>query len=183
MLGLAGVIASACGSGREPRAEGPADPAASPLRAAPPAAADGKPEALPPPAVTFVAPSPWKSKAEQPVTVDPPDLAQETWRVLVTQNRPLQVATPRWQSLPAAENVELAMQAGIRFRCMVTAAEVVPDANDFGTKLKGWVLTRYLRCSADGWHSWSEYPHRERILADGKRESLLVAEALLRESA
>ena len=73
------------------------------------------------------------------------------------------------------------MQPGIRFRCLVSAVDVASEANDFGTKLKAWVLTRYLRCSGDGWRSWVDYPHKVRIGADGKRETVLLAEALLRE--
>ncbi|HMI93667.1 MAG TPA: hypothetical protein VK509_19975 [Polyangiales bacterium] len=184
-LGLGGCLLcfalSGCGSDRERSTPAPSAPAQSALR--PPAAAEAvdlKP--LPPPNVAFVAPQPWQSQNKQPVTtVAPPDLAAETWRALVTQNHPLQAPTPRWQALPAADNIELAMQPGVRFRCLVTAVEVVPEADDFNRKLKAWALTRRLRCSGDGWRSWTEYPHHVRLLQDGTRETTSVAEALLRE--
>jgi len=176
------IALAACGSGRE-RAPDPSAPAQGALRQ-PVAAEAADSKAPPPPHTAFVAPQPWQSQNKQPVTtVAPPDLAAETWRALVTQNHPLQAPTPHWQALPAAENVELAMQPGVRFRCLVTAVEVAPEADDFNRKLKAWVLTRRLRCSGDGWRSWTEYLHRVRLLQDGSgtREATAVAEALLRE--
>jgi hypothetical protein len=180
------VAVVACGRGREPVAPASAPSATVQAERTPLANANASvnvdAEPLPAPHVPFVAPQPWRSQnAPKVTTVAPPDLAAETWRALVTQNRPLQAPTPRWQALPAADNVELAMQPGVRFRCLVTAVDVAPEADDFNRKLKAWVLTRKLRCSGDGWRSWTEYPHRVRLVKDGTREATVVAEALLRE--
>jgi hypothetical protein len=173
------VLAVCCSCGGEPTGPAPAAPAESALRA--PVAAEAPEPVLAAPRTTFVAPQPWQSQGEEKVTVAPPDLAQETWRALVTQFRPLQAPTPLWQPLPATDNVELAMQPGVRFRCLVTAVEVAPDADDFNRKLSAWVLTRSLRCSGDGWHSWTESRHSVRLLQDGTRETSAAAGALLRE--
>jgi hypothetical protein len=173
------VLAACCSCGSEATAPAPAGPAASALR--PAATAEAPEPALTPPRTTFVAPQPWQSQGKDKITVAPPDLAQETWRALVTQSRPLQAPTPLWQPLPATDNVELTMQSGVRFRCLVTAVEVAPDADDFNRKLSAWVLTRSLRCSGDGWRSWTESPHSVRLLQNGTRETSAAAGALLRE--
>ena len=139
------------------------------------------PAELAAPRVAFVAAQAWHSRMGKPVAIDPPALANETWRVFVNQNQPIQLATPRWLPLPAQDNVEPAMPPGSRFRCLVTPLQIATDANDFGTKLKAWVLTRTLRCSVDGWHSWTEYPHTVRVAPDGTRTVVAAAEALLRQ--
>jgi hypothetical protein len=129
----------------------------------------------------FVAPEAWHSRMGKPQTIEPPALANETWRVFVNQSKPIQFKTPRWIPLPAQDNVEPEMPEGSTFRCLVTPLQIATDANDFGTKLKAWVLTRTLRCSADGWHSWTEYPHTVRVAPDGTRTVVTAAEALLRQ--
>jgi hypothetical protein len=129
--------------------------------------------------VAFVAPQPWQAKREGAAPIAPPEL--ETWRVLVNQNQPPQIKTPRWQSLPPTETVELAMPAGSGFRCVITPLQVAADANEFGTKLKAWLLTRHLLCSGDDFRHWTEYVHPVRVLPDGARETPPESGALLRE--
>jgi hypothetical protein len=185
LVSVAALAAFSCGSHERSSAPSPGaranpDPSRGALVAAGPVVAAAATE-LAAPRVAFVAAQPWHSRMGKPIAIDPPDLANETWRVFVNQNQPIQLATPRWQPLPAQDNVEPTMPAGSRFRCLVTPLEIATDANDFGTKLKAWVLTRTLRCSVDGWHSWTEYPHKVRVAPDGTRTVVAAAEALLRQ--
>jgi hypothetical protein len=165
-LAMSGVALVGCGS----RAERGAAPAPTPA------------PAHEPPKFEFVAPRAWQSKKQGSEPIAPPDLSLETWRVLVNQQQPIQIKTPHWQPLPAKETVELSMPDGSGFRCIVPPLVVTADANDFGTKLKAWLLTRSFICSGDGFRTWTEYEHRVRVLPDGSREEPVAdTGALLRE--
>jgi hypothetical protein len=163
-------------------AQPPAPPAAkvAQVETAPAAA----PVPLQPPTQAFVAPQAWVSrKPGKNTPIEPPDLDQETWRVLVTQNKPLQRKTPLWQALPAREMVELNMPEGVGFRCVVQPVRVTTLADDFNYKLKGWGLTRSLLCSSDQWQSWNEYVYSGLVQPDGTRVFPDEVGALLREQA
>jgi hypothetical protein len=54
-------------------------------------------------------------------------------------------------------------------------------ANTFGTQLLGWLLSRNIGCSSDGWRSWTDYPHRVRLRPDGTRTVEYRSEGWLRE--
>ena len=172
---LLSLLLLGCGS----RADREAAPVAQKL-AEPPQTAD-KSAVHEPPVFAFVAPKPWQSSREGSTPLAPPDLSLETWRVLVSQTKPIQIKTPLWQSLPASQSVELSMPEGSGFRCVVTPLEVKAQANDFGTKLVAWSMLRRFVCSADGFRSWTEYQHEVRLRPDGTREDSPETGALLRE--
>jgi hypothetical protein len=168
----------ACGSSSDRAAP---SPAAAPARDTEPAL---RPKhdftgASGPPEVPFVAARPWQSTREGSAPIAPPPL--ETWRALVSQHQPHQTKTPRWQPLPATDRVELKMPPGSGFRCVVTPLQVTADADDFGTRLEAWVMTRNLLCSGDGFRRWTEHVHSVRLASDGARETSSEAAALLRE--
>jgi hypothetical protein len=133
------------------------------------------------PTYAFEAPKPWQSRHPGIPPVEPPDMTKEIWRVLVTQDQPLQRKTPLWQQLPAAETVELQMPEGSSYRCIVPPLDVTNEANMFETKLKLWRLSRSFLCSNDDFHSWNETILRVNIAADGSREYSQGAGLLLRE--
>jgi len=174
---LLGLVLIACGSSGDRAAPSAPPPPASTTRAESPN--DDPPLPSGPPAVAFVAAQPWQSTREGSEPIAPPPL--ETWRALVSQNQPHQIETPRWQPLPPQDTVGLKMPPGIGFRCVVTPLQVKAEANDFGTKLKAWVMTRSLLCSSDGFRRWTEHVHSVRLAGDGTRETSAVAGALLRE--
>ena len=148
---------------------------------APAAHDEAKPAGRMPPSFTFVAPSAWRSRRAETPPIDPPDLAHETWSVLVNQNSPLQPKTPHWQALPAAETVELQMPEASSFRCIAAPLQVSTQTNVLGTELRAWLLERHVLCSTDGWRSWSEAAHRVRVRNGGEREVGEDAGLLLRE--
>jgi hypothetical protein len=159
--------------------KGKRDPAPAVVQAVSSAPASAPASA--PPRVEYVAPSVWRSTRPGVPEVAPPVAANETWRVLVNQNQPLQKKTPLWQPLSAERSVELAMPEQSAYRCLVTPLASTAHADDFGVKLEAWVLTRSLICSSDGFRSWTEHGHVLRVRPDGSREETLQANALLRE--
>lgn len=134
-----------------------------------------------PPSFTFVAPSAWHSRRAGAPAIDPPDLALETWSVLVNQNAPIQAKTPHWQALPAGETVELQMPEGSAFRCIAAPLQISTQANVLGTELRAWLLERHVLCSSDGWRSWGETAHGVRLPVGGERVVGNDAGLLLRE--
>jgi hypothetical protein len=134
-----------------------------------------------PPSFTFAPPTAWHSRRAGAPAVEPPDLARETWSVLVNQNAPLQAKTPHWQALPAGETVELQMPEASSFRCIAAPLQVSSHANVLGTELKAWLFERHVLCSSDGWRSWSEAVHRVRVPIGGERVVGEDAGLLLRE--
>jgi hypothetical protein len=171
--------------GCKPTGERPAQPVPAAVPN-PLATESAKPAAAPtqdPPSFAFVPPQPWQSSRKGSRPLPPPNMSEETWRIMVTQKEPLQAKTPLWQELPADRTVELQMAPGSRWRCSSSPLVVQPQADDFNIKLSGWELTRTLRCSSDGWHTWSEYTHAARVLPDGKHEMGPAGSALLRERA
>ncbi|MET0387001.1 MAG: hypothetical protein ABW321_13630 [Polyangiales bacterium] len=133
------------------------------------------------PTFTFQAPQTWRSVRPDAPAVEPPDLAEETWRVLVSQNKPIQRKTPTWQPLPAADTVELQMPEQSGFRCLVAPLVVRSEANTFGTAFKAWVMTRNVLCSSDGFRTWNETGLQVELAADGGRRIGPEAGLLLRE--
>jgi hypothetical protein len=178
-----GLALADCGT-KDAATSEPPPQAAQPIQtaSAPPSAAAPEPApALKPPERLWKAPQPWQSRKPGTPPIPPPDLAPETWRAFVSQTDPIQIKTPLWQPLAPQDSVDLAMPPGSRFRCNVTPLSITADANDFGTKLKGWTLARTLTCSDDGWRSWTEYLHSTKVQPDGSREIGWVPQALLRE--
>jgi len=178
LLRVLTIAVAACASlGCQKSAEPPPPSAAQPsaLTKTEPA------PSLRPPEFPFVAPAPWQSRKKDAPAIPPPDVDAEVWRAFVTQNEPLQIKTPRWQALAPRETVEVAMPTVSKYRCVVTPLSIVTEANDFGTKLKAWVMTRRLLCSNDGWQSWTEYSHTARLPTEGEREMESVPQAFIRE--
>jgi hypothetical protein len=134
-----------------------------------------------PPTFAFMAPQAWHSRKPGVPNAPPPDLAQEVWRVLVNQTKPLQAKTPRWQPLLANQTVELEMPPDSKFRCLLPPLQVESEINAFGTQLKAWLLKRTVRCSSDGWQSWTESAHRVRMVPGASPESGEDTGLLLRE--
>jgi hypothetical protein len=137
--------------------------------------------AFAPPIVAFEPPQAWRSRRPDAAPIAPPDLSQHTRYAFVEQYEPHQVKTPIWQPLPASEATEIAMPPGSTFRCIALPLKLEPDANTFGTQLLGWLLSRNIVCSSDGWRSWTDYPHRVRLRPDGTRTVEYRSEGWLRE--
>jgi hypothetical protein len=163
---------AACGTRPEPAPAPAAEPAPQAL---------SKPEVLAPPRGEFVPPKTWTPTFGKAAPIEPPDVDQEVWRVLVTQTQPLQRKTPLWQSLPPRENVEIAMQPDSKYRCVVLPLEIKAAPDEMNTKLEAWHMTRTFLCSPDGWHTWTEHSHRDVVPVDDERDRGDDTGVLLRE--
>jgi len=164
LFALLALLAPSCGRDAGSPASSTPEPAV---------AVEGEPRqvqvAAQPLVFRFEAPQPWKARVGD-ATVPPPDLDAETWRVLVSQTEPLQRKTPRWQSLPARETVEMAMPPGSRFRCVASPLVVKSEGDDFGKVLEAWHLKRSFHCSSDDFRTWTETLLQVRLDADGSRQ-------------
>lgn len=144
-------------------------------------AASGAADAHEPPAGKLVF-SPWKPPRKGIEPVAPPKSLLETWRVFVNQNKPRQKKNPRWKKLPPKESVMLDMAPDGSYRCLVTPLEVVGRPTEDLDALDAWVLTRNLRCSSNGWKTWTESPHIVIVRPDGERQAVLEhTDVFLRE--
>lgn len=128
-----------------------------------------------PPTEAYVPVTSWASRFAPDKQVPAPKAESETWRAYVHQFSPMQKQTPQWLPLPATENVHLSMPAGSAFACMVTPLKVEPMAE---MDLEAWVLSRELRCSSDGYRTWTAYPHYVRVSPDGDRTGQTTRAAL-----
>jgi hypothetical protein len=114
--------------------------------------------------------------------VPPPESLLEPWRVFVKQERPRQKKNARWRSVPAKDGVELAMPPDSRFRCIVNPLELTPQPAENLRSVAAWMLIRRVRCSNDGWASWTESSFARLVLADGSsKDAVDHVEVLLRE--
>jgi hypothetical protein len=155
---VAALAAAACGPKAEPEPPRAPSPAAPEVQAAPQPLVFG-----------FKDPGPWKSY-DGTKSVELPDLAAETWRVMVNQTEPMQKKNPWWQPLPARDTVELEMPPGSKFRCMVPPLDVKAKPNEYGSDLEAWMFKRSFLCSNDGFRTWSETQLQVRQSVKGKRK-------------
>lgn len=116
----------------------------------------GAPAPQPKP-VEVYKPGEWKSP--QGTVFTPPEVAKETWRVMVVQTVPRQNKNPRWKKLQIDEAVDLEMPPGTRFRCLVNPVRFRPWENEIASHVIKWDLIREIRCSNDGWNTYTELVH------------------------
>jgi hypothetical protein len=125
---------------------------------------------------------PWKSGRKDIAPVAPPESLLAAWRVFVNQEKPRQKKNPQWRSIPPKDAVELEMEPGTAFRCIVNPLEVQARPTEDDDGVDAWVLTRKILCSGDGWKTWTESPHQVVVPKEGKvTRTIEQTEVLLRE--
>lgn len=122
-----------------------------------------------PPAETFAL-EPWKSVRKGVEPVMPPEDLLEPWRAFVNQERPRQKKNPKWQTLPPKQSITLQMPEGSSYRCQVGPLVVRGHGTEAQDAVQMWVLSRSLKCSSDGWQTFSEQVHQVFVKPDGDRE-------------
>jgi hypothetical protein len=121
----------------------------------------GRPE---PPTEAFVAPE-WKSF--KGVVFQPPQAANHPWRVITLQEWPRPKKTPHWRVVKREEAPELEMPERSRFRCIVNPVVYRVVEDEVPLKPQGWTLLRTVRCSSDGWRTYSQAAYSEFVGQDG----------------
>lgn len=128
----------------------------------------------------FVAPE-WKSF--KGAVFHPPEIASHPWRVMTLQEKPRPKKNPHFRTVKAEEGTELEMPQGSRFRCLVNPVDFKVVTEEIPLKPEGWSLLRSLRCSNDGWQSWSQAVITQYFGQDGTKgeQSARQAELYLRD--
>jgi hypothetical protein len=113
----------------------------------------------------------------------PPEAAKHPWRVMMKQEKPRPKKNPVFRVVKAEEGVEIEMPAGSRFRCVVNPVDYKVMLEEIPLEPEGWTLMRTVRCSSDGWQTWSQAVIAQYIKQDGTKgdQSARQAELFLRE--
>jgi hypothetical protein len=97
-----------------------------------------------------------------------PAAADRDWRVLMLQEEPRPKKNPHWRKIKIAESGMLEMPAaGSHFQCAFTPVSFRSWPNDNLSGIDKWDLLRSVRCSADGWTTYSQAIHVVSISGDG----------------
>jgi hypothetical protein len=118
-----------------------------------------------PPFEVYV-PGAWKSYKKE--VFAPPAAAVRPWRVLMLQEQPRPKKNPQWKTIAASESGFLDMPEGSGFSCLYNPATFRPWANEHLTGIEKWDVLRSVRCSSDGWHTFSQAVHSITVSADGQ---------------
>lgn len=85
----------------------------------------------------------------------PPAAALAGWRVLMLQVEPRPKKNPQWTDVSAGASGELEMPAGSAFRCIYNPAKFRGAGDESMKGLEAWDVIREVRCSNDGWRTYS----------------------------
>lgn len=87
--------------------------------------------------------------------VSPPEIAGKPWRVLMLQVEPRPVKNPKWISISKEASGRLEMPEKSTFECVYAPVkfEAAPDETMDG--VDAWKALREVRCSNDGWLTYS----------------------------
>jgi hypothetical protein len=110
-------------------------------------------------------PGEWKSYKGK--IVKAPEASNPPWRVMVLQEKPIPIKNPRWKTIPISESGELQMAERSSFRCVYTAVEFRPWADEYMKSVAKWDLLRAVRCSSDGFRTYSQAWHQKTLGGDG----------------
>ena len=78
------------------------------------------------------------------------------WYVMMLQERPIPKKRPDWVKAEPTRSALLEMPAGSRFRCLYNPVVVRGTPDGEGENLAAWVVLRTVRCSSDGWLTYSQ---------------------------
>jgi hypothetical protein len=120
---------------------------------------------LPPPFEVWK-PGAWRSF--KGATAKPPEVTEHPWRVLMLQQDPRPKKNPRWQTIPITESGLLEMPAGTSFLCLYNPVLFRATTDEHMMAVAKWDMLRTVRCTTDGWHTYSEAVHSVAVSPDGQ---------------
>lgn len=110
-------------------------------------------------------PGVWKSPKGAEVLA--PEAANAPWRVMVLQEDPRPKKNPQWKKVPVGESGLLEMPERSSFRCLYNPATYRPVADEFLRGVEVWEVLRGVRCSNDGFRTYTEALHAKFVGGDG----------------
>jgi hypothetical protein len=112
----------------------------------------------------------------------PPEAALKPWQVWVNQERPRQKRNPRWNAHDAKASVDLELEPGTSFRCLLNPVRLSARSEETG-EVEAWSVWRSVRCSSDGWTTHVEAQLTIEVTGDGTwPERIEPAPLFLRET-
>lgn len=87
--------------------------------------------------------------------VTPPEAANKPWRVLALQVEPRPVKNPRWSSIAIEASGSLEMPEKSTFECVYTPVKFEAAWDETMDGVDEWKVLREIRCSNDGWITYS----------------------------
>jgi hypothetical protein len=124
--------------------------------------------------------SPGEFRTPKGAIIKVPAAADHVWRVLMLQEDPRPKKNPHWRTIKIAESGALEMPAaGSHFKCVFTPVSFRSWPNEHLSGVEKWDLLRSVRCSADGWATYSQAIHLVTISGDGASVAPNVAQTEL----
>lgn len=117
-----------------------------------------------PPIETF---SPGEFRTPKGALIKVPAVADRDWRVLTLQEDPRPKKNPHWRTIKVPDSGTIEMPAGSHFKCLFTPVSFRSWPNEHLSGVDKWDLLRSVRCSADGWATYSQIIHVVTISGDG----------------
>jgi hypothetical protein len=102
---------------------------------------------------------------------EPPEATLRPWRVWVDQERPRQKKNPEWRSFGAKDGALLDMAPDGKWACLVNPVTLLGTIGE-KAKIVGWVASRTIRCSSDGWKTSTDARVRAGFDTEGKPTEL-----------
>jgi hypothetical protein len=106
-------------------------------------------------------------KGPKGASVPAPDAANTPWRVMVLQEQPRPKKNPLWKKIPVAESGYLEMPERSSFKCLYNPAVYRPAADEFLKGVEVWEVLRGVRCSNDGFRTYTEALFVKPVNGDG----------------
>jgi hypothetical protein len=107
----------------------------------------------------FEAFKPGEWRAPRGTIIGAPPAANRAWRVLMLQEQPRPKKNPHWQTIPVGASGNIEMPAGSHFRCIYNPVTFRTWDDEHLTGPTKWDLLRTVRCSSDGWATYSQAIH------------------------
>lgn len=100
-------------------------------------------------------------------SVTAPEAATTPWRVMVLQEQPRPKKNPLWKKIPAEESGFLEMPERSSYQCLYNPVFYRPTPDEFMKGVEAWEVLRGVRCSNDGFRTWSEALFSKVVGGDG----------------
>jgi hypothetical protein len=99
----------------------------------------------------------------------PPEIVDAPWRVMVIQEQPRQKKNPQWKVVAPNQSGFLDMPDRSSFKCLYNPVVYRPWGDEYMKSVETWDVIRGVRCSNDGFRTYSEALHVKVVSGDGSK--------------